>query len=167
MGAPAHPGHCIPASLVSHLLGRILWGSAALGEQPAPPHAAPSMPAAGGGRCGPGLLVCLPACSRTPCHHWPGCRLAIYSRGLRPQPAALVGVANVAPIRPPCCASLASVTKCYDLPSPHNTAHTETLQPCILRVRLVHASAVLTRQPRSRGRARPRHPLPQSPDTSP
>ena len=32
--------HPLPPPLVPCFLGRVLWGSAALGEQPEPPHAA-------------------------------------------------------------------------------------------------------------------------------
>jgi hypothetical protein len=105
---------CFPPALVPYFLPRMLWGGAALGEQPAPPHTAPSMPAAGGGRCGPGLLVCLPACRLSPVHHWPGCRLAIYYRALVVQLAALVAVASAAPIPTGSVIPKQIVTKCND-----------------------------------------------------
>ena len=81
---------CIPASPFSHFLGRMVWGSGALGELRAPPMPAWRPPRLGWAAGGRGLPAALLVCSGCPVHRWAGSGLAIRCQWLQ-----LVGVGLV------------------------------------------------------------------------
>jgi hypothetical protein len=117
---PAHAAiasFCIPASRISHFLGRVVWGCAALGDSGAPPHAPCAFPLSLQPGRWHGLHRWQPVCSRIPVHHWAGCGLAIRCPAIRLQQVGQVADSEACSVSPAPITSRTTVTKCDD-PAP-------------------------------------------------
>ena len=123
---PAHAAIasiCIPASPFSHFWGRMVWGSAALGDSGAPPHPPCAFPLSLQPGWWHGLHRWRQVCSRIPAHHWAGCGLAIRCHAIRLQLVPLVADIEASPSPPKSVIPRTTVTKCDDTAPTASTCH--------------------------------------------
>ena len=123
---PAHAAIasiCIPASLFSYFLGRMVWGRAALGERRAPPHAPCAFPLSLQPGRWHGLHAAGAVCSLSPCHHWAASGFIICCRWLQLVGVALVDHIEANAVGPAPITSRTTVTKCDNTAPTASTCH--------------------------------------------
>jgi len=128
--APLHPS--TPAALLHspslhpsfpYFLGRMLWGSGALGEQRAPPHAPLRVSSQPAGLDAVGLHALALFCSQNPVHHWAGCGLSICYGVIRWRQVAQADDIDARVVLPALITVRSSVTNCYDANPNSTTLH--------------------------------------------
>ena len=103
--------HCIPASPFSYFLGRMLWGSGALGDGRVPPHPPCAFLLSPAALVRVGLQGAGSVCSCSPVHHWAGSGLAIRCHAIRLQQVGQADAIKPDAIPP----KFRIVTNCYDI----------------------------------------------------
>jgi len=108
-------------------LGRMVWGSAALGDGRAPPHTPCAFPLSPAALVRVGLQAAGSVCSHCPVHHWAGSGLAIRCHAIRLQLAAQADAIEASPVPPKPVIPRTTVTKCENAPPHHpNVSRVET-----------------------------------------
>jgi hypothetical protein len=152
---------CTHAPPFSHFLGRMVWGSGALGDSGAPPHAPCAFPLSLQPGRWLGLHAAGAVCSLSPVHHWAASGFIIRCRWLQLVGVALVDHIEASAVGPAPITSRPTVTNCDDLAPTASTCHGWKRSDGML-------SATAAMQPSpdrscSRWQARHRHPVPHHP----